>query len=231
MLRREALVYREVRGSFLPGLVGFADSGVKALLAIELLEGAHWPPPYPGDVCPLFEALEQVAATQPPTDLPTQGERTSRWEEVATDPEPFLELGLCSREWLESSLDTLIAAEARADFEGSVLVHNDIYSKNLCFTSRGVVLVDWGAAVRGSPSIDVAFALLSLRVEDGELPGLDFPDEANFAAALAGMLATEAPAPAPAWADPDSGLREAMAGDLAHALRWVGGLLELPPLP
>jgi hypothetical protein len=35
MLRREALVYREVRGSFLPSFVGFADSGEKALLAIE----------------------------------------------------------------------------------------------------------------------------------------------------------------------------------------------------
>lgn len=47
MLHREAVVYRDVRGSFLPGFVGFADSGKRALLAIEFLEDAHWPRPTP----------------------------------------------------------------------------------------------------------------------------------------------------------------------------------------
>ncbi len=47
MLRREALVYRDVAGPFIPSFVGFADSGARALLAIELLEDAYWPPPYP----------------------------------------------------------------------------------------------------------------------------------------------------------------------------------------
>jgi hypothetical protein len=229
MLRREAIVYRGVSGTFLPAFVGFADSSERALLAIELLEDAHWPPPYPDDVAPLFDALELVARATPPPELPAQRPRQSRWSRVAADPGPVLGLGLCSPEWLESSLDALIAAEADAVFEGDSLVHNDVYSGNVGFTSRGAVLVDWGAAVRGSRWIDVAFALLSVRVEGGNVPRLEFPGEAVFAAALAGHFALEAPAPLPDWAEPGSTLRADMAGDLAYALRWAAELLHLPP--
>jgi hypothetical protein len=230
MLRREAIVYRELTGPFLPAFVGFADRGDRALLAIELLEDAHWPPPYPGDVTPLFDALELVALAAPPVELPAQGPWRSRWERIAADPEPLLGLGLCSREWLDRSLAALTAAEAAAVFEGDELSHSDVYSGNVGFTSRGAVLVDWGAAQRGSRWIDVAFALLSVRVEGGRVPAVEFPGEAAFAAALAGHFALEAPAPLPEWAEPGSTLREDMAGDLAHALRWAAELLELPPL-
>jgi len=230
MLRREAMVYREITGTFLPGFVGFADRGDRALLAIELLEDAHWPPPYPEDVTPLFGALELVAGAAPPAELPAHGPWRSRWERIAADPGAFLGLGLCSRTWLDLSLDALLAAEAAAVFEGDELSHNDVYSGNVGFTSRRAVLVDWGAAQRGSRWIDVAFALLSLRVEGGCVPAVDFPAEAAFAAALAGHFAVEAPAPLPEWAEPGSTLREDMAVDLAHALRWAAELLELPPL-
>lgn len=157
--------------------------------------------------------------------------RWSRWERVAADPEPFLALGLCTREWLEGALDSLAAAEAQATFEGDELVHNDVYSGNVCFTHGNAVLVDWGAAVRGSRWIDLAFAVLSIRVEGGELPVLEFPSEGAFSAALAGHLAVEAHAPLPEWAEPGSTLREDMAGDLAHALSWAAERLDLPPLP
>jgi aminoglycoside phosphotransferase (APT) family kinase protein len=231
MLRREAAVYRGVQGSFLPSFVGFADSGETALLAIEYLHDVHWPPPYPTDAAPLFEALELVAATEPPAELPAQGPWSSRWERVAADPAPFLSLGLCTRDWLDESSERLIDAESHADFVGPDLVHNDVYSGNVGFGRHGAVLVDWGAAVRGSRWIDVAFALLSVRVEGGTPPAIPFPAEVAFAAALAGHLAVEAPAPLPDWAEPGSSLREDMAGDLSHALRWVGELLQLPPLP
>jgi len=231
MLRRESAVYGSVAGSFLPDFVGFADSDDQGLLAIELLEDASWPPPYPDDVGPLFEALELVAAAPPPPELPACGPWRSRWERVADDPQPFLHLGLRSREWLETAVDMLVEAEARVAFEGDELVHNDVYSGNVGFTSRGAVLVDWGAAMRGSRWIDLAFALLSVRAEGARVPRVDFPLEAHFAAALAGHLAAEAPAPLPAWAEPGSTLRQDMASDLAHALDWVGELLDLPRLP
>jgi hypothetical protein len=230
MLRREAVVYNSVTGRFLPSFVGFADADDHATLAVEFLADAHWPPPYPADVTPLFDALELVAASNPPSELPAQGPRWSRWERVAADPEPFLSLELCSPEWLDGSIGQLIEAESRAVFEGDELVHNDIYSGNVGFADRGPVLIDWGAAARGSKWADVAQAVLSVRVEGGAVPPFDFPDEGGHAAARAGELAVEAPAPLPDWAEPGSTLREDMAGDLAHALRWAAELLELPPV-
>lgn len=231
MLRREAVVYGDVRGPFLPAFVGFADRGDRALLAIEYLEDVDWPPPYPADVTPLFDALELVAASNLPSELPAQGPWSSRWERVAADPIPLLGLGLCSRAWLDSSIDALVEAEKHAVFEGADLVHNDIYSGNVGFTAVEAVLIDWGAAVRGSKWIDTALAVHSMRVEGGVAPPLDFPDEPAFAAAFAGHFALEAPAPLPDWAEPGSTLRDDMAVDLAHALRWAAELLDLPLLP
>jgi hypothetical protein len=177
MLRREALVYSRVSGSFLPACVGFADRGDCALLALEYLSDAWWPPPYPDDATPLFATLGLVASTKPPEDLPAEGRRWSRWQRIAEDPEPLLGLRLCSRNWLEHSLEALIAAEARARFRRGRARPQRRYAGNVCFTSRGAVLVDWGAGARGSRWVDVAFAILSVRVEGGIVPAVDFPDE------------------------------------------------------
>jgi Phosphotransferase enzyme family len=186
--------------------------------------------PYPDDVGPLFASLEQIAATAPPAELPSCQPPFSQWAAVGADPESLLSLGIFSREWLEESLPSLMAAESSAESKGDALVHNDLYSGNVCFTPRGVVLIDWGAAIRGSASIDVAFALLSLRAEGATVPALDFPDEPAYAAWIAGLFAVGVSAPPPDWAEPGSTLREDMAADLVHALRWASERLELSPL-
>jgi hypothetical protein len=230
MLRREALVYRNVSGPFLPAFVGFADSGERALLAIELLEDAHWPPPYPDDVAPLFDALERVAVATPPADPPAEQPNEPQWERVASDPEPFLGLGLCSREWFDDAIDALVDAERRVLVEGDDLVHNDIYAANLAFAPRGVVLVDWGAAVRGSRWVDVAFVALSLRVEGvPRPPWLTLPGEDALAATIAGHFAVGASSPLPPWAAPGSTFLDDIRGDLAHLLSWASEQLDLPP--
>ena len=230
MLRREAIVYRNVRGPFLPAFVGFADSGERAVLAIEFLADARWPPPYPDDLSPLFDALDLVAASASPPELPVQDPWIPRWERVAADPKPLLGLGLCSQEWLAESIDSLIRAESEASFAGDDLVHNDVYSGNVGFGTSGAVLVDWGAAVRGTRWVDVVLALLSLRVEGAVPPAVASPEIPPLAVAFAGHFALEAPAPLPDWAEEGSTLREDMAGDLAHALQWAVELLDLPPL-
>jgi hypothetical protein len=125
-------------------------------------------------------------------------------------------------------LPTLIAAEHDAVDVGDELVHNDVYSGNVAFVGDRAVLVDWGAAAKGSRWVDVSFAILSVRVEGGNLPPVDLPNEGAHAASIAGHFALEAPKPPPDWTPPDSTLREDMIGDLKHALRWAAEALELP---
>ena len=84
-LRREISVYTSVDGHFLPRLVGVLDDGALVVLAVEDLAEAHWPPPYPDDVRPLFEALDALAATPIPSGLRVWPVAKSNWREVAED--------------------------------------------------------------------------------------------------------------------------------------------------
>ncbi len=219
----EQAVYAEVSGSFLPRLYGTADG----VLVLEDLSDGDWPPPYPGDVRPLFAALDEIGATIPPEQLPPlRGPRY--WELVRGDPAPFLALGLVSAEWLDASIETLVAVESRAELAGDALVHGDVWAGNVCFTARGAVLVDWGDARRGNPEFDVALAAFSVRNNGASPPELAF-DLAPWIALLTGQWAVGAPKPLPDWIRPDSTLREAQRRELAGALAWAAEALGLPP--
>src|SRR3954451_21046991 len=85
--------------SFLPRLVGGDDE----VLVLEDLRGAHWPPPWrDGDLDLALATLADAAAHTPPDDLPdleaTAGYQLRLWQKVAARPEPFLGLGLCTRD-------------------------------------------------------------------------------------------------------------------------------------
>jgi Phosphotransferase enzyme family len=210
----EIAVYEAVRAEFLPHIHDVRDG----VVLLEDLSEAHWPPPYPDDVSALFAALEAVASTPPPPELPrlTDG---SRWAAIADEPRPLLALGLCSALWLERALPALVEAEARVPMSGDGLVHYDVWARNLCFADRGVVLVDWAMAHIGNPRIDLAFALLSLHVEGARTLPVD--DEPALAAYVTGVVATEASKPPPDWASAGTNIREDQKSDLAIALPWV----------
>ncbi|CAN5621047.1 hypothetical protein BH23CHL7_BH23CHL7_16540 [soil metagenome] len=236
-LRREALVLehldRLATAPFAARLLEWRD-GDPATLVTENLSAAHWPPPYPHDTGPLFEALDQLAVVDPPAGLTPLEEwasdPTPRWTMVAGDPAPFLRLGVCSPAWLERNISALITAESRIDLRGDRLVHNDIYSGNVCFVAERAVLIDWGAAARGNPELDVAFAVLSVMAEGGRLPERELlRDEGAWAARLAGHNAVEAAAPLPGWADPSSTLRQDQLADIRVALPWAARALGLEP--
>lgn len=214
---------------FLPTLHGWED-GEETVLVLEDLSATVWPPPYPSDTAPLFEVLAAAAALPPPPSLRPLTGRGRAWSEVALDPEPFLRLGLCSREWFDRAAQLLAEAERRADLSGNRLVHFDVWSGNVCFSGRGPILVDWAEARRGNADVDVAFAVLSVLAEGGRLPSaVGLTDEAAWATYLAGDLALRAPQPLPDWAEPGSTLQDDLRGDLVHALRWAAAALELPP--
>jgi Phosphotransferase enzyme family len=222
MARVELSVYRNVTGSFLPRLVDAWEDDGRALLVLEDLAEAHWPPPYPADLRPLFDAIDGIAATPPPRGLRRLAERgkATPWEQIAS-------LGVCSAEWLERAIEPLRAAERSFSASGDQLVHCDIWTDNVCFTENGALLLDWGAAGIGNRWIDVGFTLLSLLVEGAERPSIVIPNEPGLAAYIAGTVARGATAPLPEWARPGSTLREDQRADLVHALRWAAGTLGL----
>ncbi len=185
----------------------------------------------------LERVLAPAVSRRPRSDLrharrsrPRQA--AARFARLKSRPETpwdrLAELGVCSPSWADGAVETLVAAERAFDVSGDDLVHADVWSDNLCFADRGVVLIDWGAAGVGSRWIDVGYALLSILVEGGKRAAVEIPDEASLAAFIAGSVVRDASAPLPAWAETGSTLREEQRGFLVHALRWSAQALGLP---
>ena len=195
--RVEHANYRSLRGWFLPEVLGFDDDGARPVLALEDLSGADWPPPWTdARVTAVLAALDAVHRTTPPGHLIERPEdQRADWEAVAADPGPFLRLGLCSRDWLETALPTLTRAAGDAPLGGNALIHLDIRSDNLCFRSGRAVILDWNHAQLGNPDWDVAFWLPSLHDEGGPPPESILPDAPGLAAWVAGYFCARAGEP------------------------------------
>lgn len=231
-LEREGALLAEIAASFMPDLHGAATLEGWTVLVLEDLSHGTWPPPYPDSGAALLELLDAVAATPPPAWLIRKPEGRplgTYWERIAAEPEPVLELGAFSREWLERAQPLLHAAESRARLHGDDLVHDDVWAENVCYTERGPVLIDWASPSIGNRQIDLAFALLSIRSSGQTPPPVDFPEEAAFAALLAGADAYQAAQPVPEEILRGSVLRAGWLYDLRYALQWAAARLDLPP--
>ncbi len=229
-LRDEHRIYEAVRGEFMPRLRAWDDDGALPLLVLEDLSQGRWPPPWtPGDVDRVLAALGQVAATRPPSFLPSfeaQREEVSGWKRVADDPRPFLSLGLCSAAWLERALPDLLRASEQAVLDGDDLLHLDVRSDNLCFARGRALLVDWNWARRGDRRFDVAFWLPSLHAEGGPAPDEVLRDAPELAAMCSGFFASMAGLPALPRAPR---VRVVQRQQLVTALPWAARALSLPP--
>jgi Phosphotransferase enzyme family len=222
-LRREHEVYASLSGSFIPGLVGWDDDGVRPLLAIDDLSGADWSVRSdPARVDCVVTALAELAACAPPPNtLPvreTHADLWERWRTVAADPEPFLATGLRDAEWLERSLPTILAAAESAPVEGDGVCHLDVRSDNICFVGDRAVLVDWNWVSLANPAVDLASWLPSVRVEGGPPPWELLRDGGALAAFVAGVWAAVAGLPPPETAPT---VRAVQRAQLAVALDWV----------
>jgi hypothetical protein len=230
-LRAEHAVYASVREDFMPRMLAWRDDAEAPLLALEDLGAAHWPPPW--DVARIEavrEALRRVAATTPPAGHATLEEWRpflSGWQHVAEDPAPFLALGLVTPRWLQRALPSLLVAETAAPLAGEALLHNDVRSDNLCFTERGVVLVDWNWSRVGNAEFDVAAWLPSLELEGGPPPEAILPNAPELAGIVSGFYAEHAGLPAGELPPAVRGLQRAQLGT---ALPWAIRALRLPPM-
>jgi hypothetical protein len=223
-LRDEHAAYAAFESSFVPALLGWED-GARPLLVLEdLSPGAHWPPPWrPGDVDAVLETLREVAATPVLARLPRIADDSiGGWPAVARDPEPFLGLGLVSREWLDGALPLLVDAWERAPIDGDALLHCDVRSDNLCLRDGRAIIFDWSHARVGNPGFDVAFWLPSLALEGGPQPDTFGVDA--FAVYVAGFFAALAGMPPPEGAPHVRGFQLAQ---LEVALPWACRALGL----
>lgn len=229
----EHVVYSQVEGAFLPRFLGY-DDAEPALLLLEDLSEAHWPPPWPeGSVAAVLGALEKIAATWPPHGVPPteiyREELAEGWALVEQDPGPFLSFELCSREWLAAALPTLLEAARTAPIEGESLLHFDVRSDNIALQGDRAVLVDWNWACIGNPLLDRATWAPSLHVEGGPPPEELVPEcPPGFPAMLAGFWALRVGLPPPEGAAP--GLRDLQLAQLGVVLPWAVRALDLPPL-
>jgi Phosphotransferase enzyme family len=224
-LRAEHNVYTHLRGSFIPRLLGWDDSGERPVLLLEDLSNARWPPPWEaGDEALVMAALEEVHAASPPPGLPgSETEFRSGWPEIVADPGPLLSLGLVSEAWLKGNLPVLQEASGRARLAGDSLVHFDIRSDNLCFRDGRAVILDWNWASLGDPAFDAQFWLPSLVLEGGTPP---IEMEPEYAAWLVGFFGARAGLPG----FPDApGVRPIQLAQLEVVLPWACRLLGIPP--
>lgn len=228
MLRREARSYRVIRGSFIPALIGWEEHEFEPILITEDLSSALWPPPWNEHLVDLvlegIEVLHKTAATVPPF-AEVHGDWENGWQSVAADPEPFLSLGLASRQWLDHSLPMLLEAANSCPTEGEALCHWDIRSDNLCITRDGVKLIDWPEACLSNPDLDLGFWLPSLAFEGGPAPETILPNAPEVAAWVAGFFAARAGLP-PISDAPR--VRLVQQQQLHTALPWALRALGLP---
>jgi aminoglycoside phosphotransferase len=231
-IEREASILESVAAPYMPALYGAASVDEWSVLVLEDLSRAGWPPPYPDRGAALLETVMQVAATAPPAGLDRRPEGRpfgTYWQRIAADPGPVLAHGLFSAAWLEEAQPVLDAAESAARLAGDDFLHDDVWASNVCYTERGAILIDWASASIGDRRIDLAYALLSIRSSDTTPPPIDFPDEAAYAALLAGANAYQAAQPTDDSIQYRSVLRAGWLHDLRYALDWASELLRLPP--
>ena len=230
-LREEHLVYSHIEGPFIPPLLGWEDDGVAPVLVLPDLADKFDAPPWDDSkIAAVLVSLEALAAAPPPPGLETADrfQLGDRWARVIEDPEPFLSLGLCSREWLDANLAALDHEARAARFAGDQLAHLDVRSDNIAFVDGRAVLVDWNWASRAAPGLDLACWAPSVTAEGGPAPEEIAPDvRAGFVAALAGLWGASAGLPPPPTADPS--LRAAQLAQLRVALPWACRALGLPP--
>jgi aminoglycoside phosphotransferase (APT) family kinase protein len=231
-IEREASIIEAVAAPYMPRLYGWKTVDDWTTLVIEGLAAAHWPPPYPDGGGALLETVEQVATTPPPPGLEGRPEgrpHGTYWQRIAANPEPVLANGSFSAAWLEAALPALDAAESRAQLAGDSFRHDDVWAGNVCYAKRGALLVDWASAALGDRRLDLAYAVLSIRSSGADPPRVDFPDEAAYAALLAGANAYQAAQPVNPLIAYGDELREGWLFDLDFALVWASELLDLPP--
>ena len=210
----------------MPSVLGFSDAPLP-ILVLEDLGDAHWPPPW-RDLDALFATIDRMEAVPAGAEMPPlRNDRLPTWETVMANRDILAKLGNVSRDWLEHVAPVLDRSARQASVEGDSLVHADIWSGNVCFTARGVVLIDWTGAARGNSAFDRAISVLDIFVTTNVLPRHSWPNRPAMAAVIAALKCTAVTEANPEWLTED--WHATQVAGLPYALRWAAAEHDLPP--
>lgn len=205
----EAL-HRSRRQRHVPPLLAADPDGAVPWLVLPDLAGASWPPPWPDDLAPVWQAVDRLAATAPPA-----------WLEVVVDHDPWADGG-------GPAVDRSLAARLRdraagADLSGTDLVHGDLGAGNLAVVDGRVLVVDWSDAHIGSADLDRTTLAIDVAHASGRRVPPPVADPAAWIAKVAGLLLDAARRPA--WPGPGGARVRAQQADLARtAVAWARDL-------
>jgi hypothetical protein len=207
LLRNERLALASAPPKFTPAVAAWIDDADDApILVTEALDG-HWPASHrgvdwrPGDLERVFAAIRELSGAPAQALTADRSEPSAGWRTILAAPQGFLDLGLCSSDWLDAHGSALAIAEAARERRGEAFVHGDMRSDNICVMDDGVKFVDWSEARRGARDTDLAIFLPTAHLEGGPLPAEVMPDGGAWAAEQSAALALRAIEhdDAPAW--------------------------------
>ncbi len=221
MIRHEAWVYGHLRLSCMPDVIGWQDDEAAPILVLEDLSSFDWPPPWSDrTIKSALETIERVHSTSGPllSYEKRNGTEWDWWRAIQLKPEPFLRLGMVSREWLRCSLPVLIDYADSVNPTGNCVAHFDLRSDNFCFSLRDTKLVDWSLACLGNPKLDLGLFLPGLAADQGPSPEKVLPGEPGIAAWVTGFFAWHACKP---FIPSAPRVREMQRRLLQKALPWA----------
>ncbi len=228
-VRREIRVLQELQRPWTPAVIAADAESDAPILVLEDLSNSRWLPPYPSDSSPLFHALDQLRQAPIPEGLAVATQQGWHWPRLTPRIEELSNVAGVPLDWLRAAAPVLESAEASLDHQSRHLVHGDIHSGNLCLTSEGAVLVDWGRARLGPPLWDTT-ALCGDMIINGQQPrpAPNSSQLAVHAASFAGATALLLLAPDRPWVTDPVRAKSHVGASTRGALRWAQQRCHLP---
>lgn len=189
-LRTEHLALNSYNEEFMPQIIDWIDEPDNfPILLTQDFSDAYWAANNSGvcwrdgDIDLILETITELSSIKGHHSLShLKNSNDKIWTKIASNPDGFLKLKLCSKKWLSDNVEFLIKAENNIDETGTSFVHGDIRSDNICIKNNKVIFVDWSNAAIGSAEHDLANLLPTLHLEGGPLPFQILPNATNQAA-------------------------------------------------
>jgi hypothetical protein len=156
-----------------PRLLAAYDDGSWVALLLEDIDGHNPAQPWqPAELSRVVAAFDELAALLTPCPVAVDSvadalrEELTNWRLLVDAPLPGLD------EWFVRHLDALAELEGRweAASAGDTLLHTDLRADNVLLTSDRVWVVDWPAAARGHPLLDLVSFAPSVAMQGGPEP-------------------------------------------------------------